>query len=206
MFATPVLRSLLIGCIPAFLGYGVFNTVLLPFALRALQATEWEYGLLEGLQSAGFIVGALLMARVVNRLTEGQWIALSYLGTATTFCLTGLASSVSLAIAINVGLGFVNAPNYVARSLVIQRNTTREVRGRVNSAFLVTRNIMYLLGMAAAGLADVVDVRWLVIGSGLLVAVTAVLVLALPGLRRSPAQWRQTLALVRHAAAPAQVA
>ena len=82
--------------------------------------------------------------------------------------LCALASSVPQAIAINIALGLLNVPNYVGRCLAIQRNTTREVRGRVNSAFLVVRNLMYLLGMEAGGLADVLDVRWLLIASSLL--------------------------------------
>jgi hypothetical protein len=40
LFDTRILRSLLIGCIPAFVGYGLFNTLLLPFALRELRATS----------------------------------------------------------------------------------------------------------------------------------------------------------------------
>ena len=39
----------------------------------------------------------------------------------------------------------------VGRSLLIQRNTTREVRGRVNSAFFVARDTVFMVGMAAAG-------------------------------------------------------
>jgi len=201
LFGTSILRSLFIGCIPAFLGYGLFNTMLLPFALQALHATEFEYGLMEGLQSAGFVVTALLMARLADRLREGQWIALSYLGVASAFFLCALAPSVPLALAINIVLGLLNAPNYVGRSLVIQRSTTREVRGRVNSAFLVMRNIMYLLGMAAAGLADLFDVRWLLIASSLLVVATGVLVLVMPGLGQPAAEWRHAIRLLRTAPA-----
>jgi CRP-like cAMP-binding protein len=200
LFGTSILRSLLLGCVPAFLGYGLFNSVLLPFALRALRATEFQYGLMEAFQSAGFIVTALLMVGLADRLREGQWIALSYLGVATTFLLCALASSVPLAIAINIALGLLNAPNYVGRSLLIQRNTTREVRGRVNSAFLVARNIMYLLGMAGGGLADVLDVRWLLIASSLLAVVTGVLMLVLPGVGQ-PAGRPQALRLLQMAPA-----
>ena len=54
--------------------------MLLPFAITALHATEFEYGLQEGLTSVGFVVGSLLMARFSDRLREGQWLVLSYLG------------------------------------------------------------------------------------------------------------------------------
>jgi CRP-like cAMP-binding protein len=199
LFRTPVLRSLFIICLPVFLGYGLHNALLLPFAVRALGASEFEYGLLEGLSAGGFIVGALLMVRLADRLHEGQWVALSYLAIGLGKFVIAALSSVPLAISIYVILGIVNAPNYIGRSLILQRYTTRDVRGRVNSAFLVTRNVMYLLGMATAGLADVLSVRWLMITSGLLVVVGGLVVLVMPGLGQPAAEWRRALAMLRAA-------
>ena len=37
------------------------------------------------------------------------------------------------------------------------------MRGRVFSAFYVMRDVVFLLGMAAAGLADVIDIRVLIV-------------------------------------------
>ena len=37
-------------------------------------ATEFEYGLQEGVTSVGFVVGSLLMARYGDRLAEGTWM------------------------------------------------------------------------------------------------------------------------------------
>ena len=199
LFRTPLLRSLFVICLPVFLGYGLHNALLLPFAVRALGASEFEYGLLEGLSAGGFIVGALLMVRLTDRLHEGQWVALSYLAIGLGKFVVAPLSSVPLALGIYTILGIVNAPNYIGRSLIIQRYTPREMRGRVNSAFLVTRNVMYLLGMGAAGLADVFDVRWLLVISAVLVVCGGLLVLVLPGLGQPAAEWRQTLAMLRSA-------
>ena len=44
--------------------------------------------------------------------------------------------------------GFFNSPSSVARSVLLQRNTPREMRGRVFSAFYVMRDIIFLFGMA----------------------------------------------------------
>ena len=57
--------------------------------------------------------------------------------------------------------GFLNAPPAIARRLIIQRHTPREMRGRVSSAFFVSRDVLFLVGMGLAGLADVIDVRWM---------------------------------------------
>ena len=48
--------------------------------------------------------------------------------------------------------GFFNSPSSrVARSVLLQRNTPREMRGRVFSAFYVMRDVIFLFGMAGGG-------------------------------------------------------
>jgi MFS family permease len=80
LFRTPVLRSLFAVQAIVLTSFGLSNTLLLPFALKALNATEFEYGLQEGLTSIGFVVGSLYMARVYDRLQGGAWMAISFLG------------------------------------------------------------------------------------------------------------------------------
>ena len=201
LFDTSILRSLFTVSIPVFISFGLSNALLLPFALRALRATEFEYGLQEGLTSVGFVIGSLLMARLSDRLREGQWIAISFIGMALAGIGYSLMTAVPPAIAILTVSGFINAPASVARRLVIQRNTPREMRGRVNSAFFVSRDVVFLIGMAAAGLADVIDVRALYLASSLLLLAAAAWVLFMPGLGQPAAEWRRAMSLLR--AAPA---
>jgi len=197
-----ILRSLLIVSVPVFLSFGLWNSLLLPFALRALQASEFEYGLQEALTSIGFVVGSFLMAGLADRLREGQWIALSFLGMGLVGALYAGSTSVAIAIALVTLSGFANAPSSIARRLAIQRNTPREVRGRVASAFFVSRDVVLLLGMAAAGLADVVDVRIMVLASAILLLGAGALAVALPGLGQPATEWRRAIRLLR--AAPTQ--
>jgi len=194
-----ILRSLLIISVPVFLSFGLWNSLLLPFALRALQASEFEYGLQEALTSIGFVVGSFLMAGLADRLREGQWIALSFLGMGLVGALYAGSTSVAVAIALVTLSGFANAPSSIARRLAIQRNTPREVRGRVASAFFVSRDVVLLLGMAAAGLADVVDVRLMVLASAILLLGAGALAVALPGLGQPAAEWRTAISLLRSA-------
>jgi DHA3 family macrolide efflux protein-like MFS transporter len=198
---TPILRSLLIISIPVFLSFGLWNSLLLPFALRALHATEFEYGLQESLTSVGFVVGSFLMASLADRLREGQWIALSYLAMGLLGALYAGSTSIVIAVALVTFSGFSNAPASIARRLAIQRNTPREVRGRVASAFFVSRDVVLLLGMAAAGLADLVDIRLMVVFSAVLMIGAGALALALPGLGQPAGEWRKAMSLLR--AAPA---
>ena len=149
--------------------------------------------------SIGFVIGSLLMARESDRFREGQWITIGYIGMGVIGILYAMSTRIPVAIALVTITGFLNAPSSIARRLVIQRNTTRQVRGRVTSAFLVSRDIFFLLGMAAAGLADVFDVRAMFMVSGALLLGAGVLALFMPGLGQPATEWRSAVGLLRAA-------
>ena len=202
LFGTPILRSLfLVGAI-MFFSFGLWNVLLLPFSLTVLNATEFEYGLQEGLTSVGFVLGSFFMARFSSRLSEPIWMIIGLVGMGTAGILYGLADSVNVAIVLVMISGFFNSPSSVARSVLLQRNTPREMRGRVFSAFYVMRDIIFLFGMAGAGIADYVDLRLLVIVASSLLFLSAAFVLVAPGL--SIGTWRAASA--RLAAAEAATA
>ncbi len=201
LFSNRILRALLFTGMPVFFSFGLWNVLLLPFALKALHATEFEYGLQEGLTSLGFVAGSLLIARLSDRLREGQWIVMSFVGMGLAGVLYGLSSNIPLAILLVMISGFLNAPSSIVRRTMIQRNTQREVRGRVSSAYAVTRDVVFLLGMSTAGLADVIDVRILVVVSSLILIGAGFWSLVIPGIGQPAAQWRRTISLLRGAPA-----
>ena len=196
---TPILRSLNLVRVPVLLCFGLQNVLLLPFALRALHATEFEYGLQEGLTSVGFVIGSLAMARLADRLREGQWLVLSYTAMGLMSLLYSFQSAVLVAVSLMAITGAMNAPSFVAGRLINQRNTPREMRGRVFSTSYVLRDVVYLSGMALAGLADVIDVRLLFMVSSVVVIGAGALTAVLPGLGLPAAEWRRTMALLRTA-------
>jgi MFS family permease len=195
--STPILRSLFLVMALVLIAFGLSNAILLPFAIRALGATEFEYGLQEALTSVGFVVGSLLMAKIFDRLSEGAWLAMSFLAMGAAGVIYSFLHSIPLAILVITVSGFFNAPSSIGRRLVVQRNTPREMRGRVSSVFFVTRDILFLIGMSAAGLADVMDVRLLNLISALMLAAAGLMVLVLPDLGQSRAQWKRTFSLLR---------
>jgi MFS family permease len=199
LFDTPILRSLFTAQVPVLIAFGLSNALLLPFAIRALNASEFEYGIQEGMTSIGFVVGSLLMANVFDRMREGVWLAVSYLGMAIMGIIYATLYSIPMAILVITISGFFNAPSSIARRVVVQRNTPREMRGRVNSVFFVARDVLFLVGMGAAGLADAFDVRAMYLVSALILLAGGILVLVLPGLRQGGAEWRQSLQLLRTA-------
>ena len=195
----PVLRSLLLAGIPVSLSFGLWNVLLLPMAIRALDATEFEYGLQEGLTSVGFAISALLMAKIFDRLPEGEWMVLGITGMGLFGIAYGLAPNIQVAIVIVMITGFLNAPFGIAKRTLLQRNTPREMRGRVFAASFVTRDVLFLIGMAGAGLADIIDVRLLVVIASVVLTTAGILHQVLPGIGRPAAEWRRALQLLRTA-------
>ena len=199
LYNTPILRSLFYVSIPVIIGFGLANALLLPFATRALGANEFQYGIQEGMTSLGFVAGSLLMAGMFDRMHEGPWIAISYLGMGLMGVAYSFTTTVPVAIVLLTISGFMNAPSSIGKRLVVQRNTPREMRGRVNSAFFVSRDVLFLVGMGAAALADIIDVRIMYLFSSILVVIGGVWVLFLPGLRQDVAEWRRGLVMLRAA-------
>ena len=205
IWRSPVLRSMNILRSPIMVIFGLQNVLLLPFAIQVLKATEFEYGLQEGITSVGFVVGSLLMARYAERLREGTWLVLSFLGMGLAGVAYALSSNVWLAIGLIGISGILNAPSFVAGRLIAQRNTPREMRGRVFSTNYVVRDVVYLVGMGLAGFADVFDVRAMFLISSLALVVTALAGALLPGIGQPAAEWRRTIQLLRTAPTAARV-
>jgi MFS family permease len=182
LFGTQVLRSLFLVGALMFFSFGLWNVLLLPMSLRELHATEFEYGLQEGLTSVGFVLGSLFMARFSGRLPESLWVFVGLLGMGICGVAYASATSIPLAILLVMISGFFNSPTSVARSVLLQRNTPRDLRGRVFSAYYVMRDVIFLLGMAGAGLADIVNVRILITFASILLFGAAAYAIFAPGL------------------------
>jgi MFS family permease len=199
LFDTPILRSLFLVSIPVLVAVGLINSILLPFATQALEMNEFQFGIQEGVTSIGFVIGSLALAVFAGRLYEGQWLTIGYIGLGILGIAYSQAANIPIAITILFFFGMMNAPSAIARRLVIQRHSPREMRGRVSSAFFVTRDIFFLIGMGAAALADVIDVRILYLLASIVILLSGFLAQLLPGLRQGAAQWRKALSMLRAA-------
>lgn len=197
----PILRSLFLVAGPIFLIFGFQNTLLLPFALQVLHGTEFDFGLQQAAEAVGIAIGSLAMARLADRIREGQWLAISYVLMALGSIWYSYARSMAFGIFLIGLIGVVNTPSYIGRQLIIQRATPREARGRVNSAFFVVRDVTFVVGMSLAGLADLFDLRLMLRYSAFLFLALGLVVLVLPGLGQPAAQWKRTLALLKGAEA-----
>ena len=194
---TPILRSLFIVIAPIYLIFGLEISLFLPFTLRELGGTEFHFGLQEAAEAIGIAIGSIGMARLADRIRAGQWLAISYLSMATAMIVYSFSYSVWLAILAMGISGLLNAPSFIGEQLVIQRAAPREMRGRVNSSYFVVRDVMYVAGMALAGLADVINVRTLFTISAFVLVMAGTVVLGLPALGETITEWKRTLMLLR---------
>jgi CRP-like cAMP-binding protein len=117
----------------------------------------------------------------------------------------GMAPNIEVAILLVMVTGFVNSPMSIARRGLLQKNIPREMRGRVFSAFFVSRDVVFLIGMAGAALADIYPVRNLIIVASLLLVGAAFLGQLAPGIGRTGAEWRRALQLLATAPAAPRV-
>lgn len=185
------LRWLFFVFIPIFWLMGISFALVLPFSVGDLGATQSQYGLMEASPYIGVSLGALAMASVAQRLRDGVWLALSVLTQGVAIVLMAMSHQILLAGAFFFAYGFLSAPSIVARSTIIQRQTAREMRGRVFSAFFVMRDTLFMLGSLSAGLADLYGPRAIFMAIGVGWVVCGAIILVLPGLGRASSTWRR---------------
>ena len=77
LFGTPIIRSLFIVGRVHVRRVRPVERAAAAVLHQVLGATEFEYGLQEGLTSVGFVVGSLFMARFSRLLPEPAWIVVS---------------------------------------------------------------------------------------------------------------------------------
>jgi MFS family permease len=136
------------------------------------------------------------MARYGDRLAEGTWLVAGTILMGIFGILYGLAPNIQVAIVLVMVTGLLNSPMGLGRRLLMQKNIPREMRGRVFAAFAVGRDVLFLIGMAGAALADLYPVRNLIVAASLLLVGAGILGQLLPGIGRRGSEWRRTLQLL----------
>ena len=197
LWSSPALRSMLLLIVPVGIIYGFLSSALLPFVFRALGGTELDYSLVESLSLIGSVVGALAMTGITDRLREGQWVAISFLMVGLLTVVFSQLTSIMGVILISIAFNFFDAPSAIGQGLLVQRNTTRQMRGRVSSVFYVVRDTSLMIGIGLVGIVDVIDVRSAILGASLLLVGFGLIAFILPGLRRPAVEWQQSLTLLR---------
>jgi MFS family permease len=137
VFKSPILWRIA-GCTATsnFASNMIFGAVFLIFAYETLKLTPGEVGLIFGAASAGFLVGALLAARVARLLGLGPTLALSMAIGGLTMLATPLAQFGPSALILIV-IGFIESmqvPIYNINQVSLRQAITPDrVQGRMNA-------------------------------------------------------------------------
>ena len=170
----PLLRPLAICTGTLNLASGFFDAIVLVFAVRELDLTAGQIGLILAVGNVGFLVGAFLAARIARALGTGPAIVASALAIALGMALVPLATA-GTAVPVLVPYGLVASFGGVVYN-VIARSTTQTITpdrmlGRTIAAlrFFVWGTIPLgsMLGGAMGTTLGLRTTLWVAAGTGL---------------------------------------
>lgn len=167
----------------AFYAVGFFfvspASFLTPIFVERIFGPEiWRLTMNEILWSVGAIIGGIVIAAwggFKNRIFS---MGFSFLFFGITFSAMGIAENFWLYITIMGTAGFFLPMFTTAEMTFIQEKTEPQMMGRVFSVINIIISTVMPLGMLLFGpLADIINVRIIMVGSGLLMAILAVYLL-----------------------------
>ncbi|MBN8209101.1 MFS transporter [Bacillus sp. NTK071] len=145
------------------------------FAKEVLLLTNTEYGFLVSVAGAGILLGAIINALVVTKVSESWLIGIGATILACGYLVFTLSSSFSIAsigcFVLSFSLAFMNTGFYT----FYQNNIPVDVMGRIGSLYRFVEAVFTILVMLACGLlAELVSIRFSVVTGSVLMLCFAV--------------------------------
>lgn len=144
----PATRALLATNSAYLLANAALTALLIPFAVTRLGGSV-QVGYLLSALGLGFLVGAPISRRIVDRLSPRTTLAVSQTLVAGAFFLMFNAATLPVALTAAVLLGIPGVTVVVATHTWLQRATPRELLGRVSSAFVTVEAAANMAGALA---------------------------------------------------------
>ncbi len=135
----------------AMLGLGAVNVLIVPLVVDVLGVSESWFGLLEGAQVLGMIIGGSLVAVLAARFkaTSLVWVGMLLAGVGVLF--VGTVSAAWQLMLILFAVGLVVTPIQGGVATLAQVLVSDELRGRVNSALNTAIAVAMVVSQAFAG-------------------------------------------------------
>jgi MFS family permease len=161
----------------AFLALGALaaaNTAQIFLVKDSFHGGDFGYGLVFGAIGLGLAVGSFAVAGSVRRRPIAAVYAASILLDGIGLATAGALPTVWSALPFFVLAGIGNGAAIVCNSLLVQRATDDEIRGRVFTVVMSVTYLGFAAGFLVAGpLTDAVGPRWIFAGAGAALAVGA---------------------------------
>jgi MFS family permease len=184
----PLLRAVVVQApLVNFAFSGVIFTITL--ALRRSGTAATIIGLAQAGISVGGLVGALIAPRLQQRLPLSKLVVVLTVS-ATLLFVAAAAALPSTLVALPIAVTFLLAPSAnAALFAAMTRAAPPHMRGRVNSTVILAATALAALSPLTAGLlVEHVSGRWALLAFAAVMAVAAVLIAALPGIRLAEAR------------------
>jgi MFS family permease len=187
VWASPVLRSLILSIGLSIFGAHAVEAVEYPFAYHRLGFSPGLFGLLLSLSGVGAVVGAIAAQGITRRLGVGPVIGIAGVLLGADLCL--LAAAVRLpavpVVAVSMlALGFLDPIHNVNQQSLRQAMTPDRLQGRMNAAFRTVYWGAWPLGNLAGGyLGSRAGLLPVIIGGGVWTAAVSALVFFTPLIR-----------------------
>jgi len=153
--AHPTLRAVFLVVAVVGFGEGFISTLMAPFVQEVLGGNARALGLIFSAQAVGGLLGALVAARVADRLGALRLLAVGALGSGALllviFNYALLYRAVWPAVVLTALAGLPFALFATAQGLALQQDSPPEARGRVFSACFALVGLTALLGMGVSG-------------------------------------------------------
>jgi MFS family permease len=150
---TPILRALLAVSLVLFVGGGLLPVLIVPFADHQLHATAAQYGLVLSAQALGGLVGAAVVAPIMQRAGDPRLLigtsllamagAVAALGNTTRWWVAGLCLAAG---------GIPTTTSAVATATILQNVPAENERGRVAGLYAAATALGVTIGAPAAAL------------------------------------------------------
>ena len=165
--------------------YGIAFFLITPAAFlsplmveRIFGSEVWRLSANEIIWTAGSLAGGVYVSWKGSFKNKWLVIAVSYIGFGITFALLGVSPYFWMYLAVIFLSGTFMPPLATASTVMLQEQVEEQRLGRVFSVFQIISAAVMPVGMLIFGpMADWVDIRWIMIGSGLLLVLTGIFIL-----------------------------
>lgn len=127
------------------------SALLVPFGIQNLGGGE-QIGLVVSALGVGFLLGAVLIRRLVDRFPPRHLLAATQVATAVAFFALFTSTSLLVALPAGVAIGTFGSMTLVTPQTVLQRVVPNEALGRISAVFLSAEALATLIGALAGPL------------------------------------------------------
>ncbi|MGA2783916.1 MAG: MFS transporter [Candidatus Bathyarchaeia archaeon] len=189
IFVNPILRTLTAASATLNLGRSMFYAVFFLFIYDQLKITPGTAGLVLGIGSTGFLIGALGAPKIVKKLGLGVTLALALFISGTGLLMVpitmyGLAAPTLAALWMlsNVGMPLYNINQVSLRQAI----TSNQVQGRMNATMRTITWSTWPVGALAGGiLGAILGLPLTIMIAGLITTIPALFIIGSPVVKLS---------------------